>query len=213
MTEYLKNNVQLQILAVFSGGPLLIWAAAGDPGRTPLKESLSVLTILAFGLMIGLFYLARPNRAAVRKIGAAKLLRWHKLIGYAAVPVLLVHPVLLVVPRYFEAGLAPGEAFRTIVTTTSSSGILFGLGAWCLMLLLGLSALLRKQLPLTYPTWRIVHGVLALLCVVSAALHALDLGRHADSAMAVFVVLLSAGGIYLLLKSYAAKEQPEGEKR
>lgn len=213
MVEYLKNNVQLQILAVFIGGPLLIWAAAGDPARTPLKESLSVLTLLAFSLMIGLFYLARPNRAAVRQISAGKLLRWHKLIGYIAAPVLLVHPVLLVLPRYFEAGLAPGEAFRTMVTTTSSSGILFGLGAWCLMLLLGLTALLRKQLPLTYPTWRRVHGVLALLCVVSAALHALDLGRHADSAMAGFILLASAGGVYLLLKSYAAKNQPAEEQR
>ncbi len=213
MAEYLKNNVQLQILAVFIGGPLLILAGGGDPQRTPLKESLSVLTILAFSLMIGLFYLARPNRAAAKKINVSKLLRWHRLIGYVAVPVLLVHPVLLVVPRYFEAGLAPGEAFKTIVTTTSSSGILFGLGAWCLMLILGLTALMRKKLPLTYPTWRTVHGVLALLCVMSAALHALDLGRHADSAMAAFIMLLSAGGIYLLLKSYAAKDQPEGEKR
>ncbi len=213
MAEYLKNDVQLRILAVFIGGPLLIWAAGGDPARTPLKESLSVLTLLAFSLVLGLFYLARPNRAAVRKVGAAKLLRWHRLIGYVAVPVLLVHPVLLVVPRYFEAGLPPGEAFRTIVTTTSSSGILFGLGAWCLMLILGLSALLRKQLPLKYPIWRTVHGVLALLCVLSAALHALDLGRHADSAMAAFIMLAVAGGVYLLLRNYAAKNLPAEEMK
>ena len=122
MAEYIKNNIQLQILSFFVTMPLMIWAVGSDPQRTLLKESLSVVTILAFSLMIGLFYLARPNSLVVKKVRFSRLVSWHKVIGYSALPVLLLHPVLLVVPRYFEAGIAPGEAFATIVTTFSSPG-------------------------------------------------------------------------------------------
>ncbi len=213
MAEYIKNNVQLQILAVLIGMPLMIWAAGSYPQRTLLKESLSVVTILAFSLMIGLFYLARPNRAAVKKISLSKLLSWHKIVGSVAVSVLLIHPFLLVVPRFFEAGIAPGEAFGTIVTTFSSSGILFGLTTWSLLLILGLTSLTRKKLPLRYQTWRTIHGALALLCIVSAVFHVIDLGRHTDIAMTAFIALLATGGIYLLLKSYVVQNQTESEKK
>ncbi len=213
MMEHIKNNVQLQILGFFIAMPLMIWAVGNYPQRTLLKDSLSVTTILAFSLMIGLFYLARTNRAAVKKIGLLKLLGWHKIIGYLAVPVLLTHPFLLVLPRFYEAGIAPGEAFNTIVTTFSSPGILFGLSGWCLLLILGVTSLLRKKLPLSYRSWRILHGALALLCITSAAFHVVDLGRHTDIAMTTFISLLSAGGIYLLLKSYVPQNQSESAKR
>ncbi len=201
MTEYIKNNVQLQILAAFIGMPLLIWAAGNFPQRTWLKESLSVLTILAFSLMIGLLYLTRTNKSAAKRTKLNKLINLHKIIGYSAIPVLLLHPFLLVVPRFFESGILPLEAFSIIVTTFTSRGIVLGLTAWSLLLILGVTSLIRKKLPMTYQTWRVIHGFLALLCISSAVFHVIDLGRHADFAMTFFIVLLSAGGVCLLLKN------------
>lgn len=212
MIKYIKNNVHLQILATFIVIPLIIWAINTDPRRTLLKESLSVITLVAFSLIIGLLYLARTNQFIVNKIKFSKLINLHKFIGYAVVPLLLLHPFLLVVPRYFEAGVEPLEAFSTIITTFTSTGVVFGLIAWILMLLIGLTSLLRKKLPMTYQTWRIVHGVLAVLCIASAALHVLDLGRHSNLIMSLFIIIFSAGGLYLLLKSYILQTQRKGEK-
>ncbi len=196
MAEYIKNNVQLQILVGLIGMPLMIWAAGNYPQRTLLKESLSVVTILAFSLMIGLLYLTRTNRFAVQKATIRKVISLHKIVGYVAVPVLLVHPFLLVLPRFFEAGIAPGEAFRIMVTTISSPGIVFGLAAWCLLLILGATSLLRKMLPLQYQTWRTMHCMVAFACISSAVFHVLDLGRHANLLMTLFILLLFAGGVY-----------------
>ncbi len=207
MAEYIKNNVQLQILAAFISMPLMIWAVGNYPQRTLLKESLSVVTIVAFSLMIGLLYLARTNIFVVKKIKFSKLIGLHKFIGYAAAPVVLSHPFLLVVPRFYESGVEPFEAFTTILTTFTSQGVVFGLIAWSLMLLIGVTSLLRKKLPMKYQTWRVAHGALAVLCIVSAVCHVLDLGRHVDFTMTVFVVLLSTGGLYLLLKNYACREK------
>ncbi len=212
MTEYIKSNVQLQILAAFIVMPLMIWAMGSTPQRTLLKESLSVVTIISFSLMLGLFYLARTNIFIVKKIRFSKLIGLHKFIGYAAVPLLLVHPFLLVVPRFFEAGVDPFDAFITIATTFTNKGVIFGLVAWSLLLIIGVTSIFRKNLPMKYQTWRIVHSVLAVLCAFFAVFHVIDLGRHIDVAMTVFIVLLFVGAIYLLLKNYAENGQETGKQ-
>jgi len=209
MAEMSKNNLEVKILSLFGALPLLIWAAGSLPQRGVLKESLSVLTLVAFSLMVGLFYLSRINPATQRtKTGS--LIKLHKIIGYTALPVLILHPLLLVVPRFYEAGVAPLDAFITIVTTFSSQGILFGLGGYGLLFLLGATALLRKKLPLSYPDWRLIHGLLALIALLSTLLHVVDLGRHFNLTTAGLVALLAAGGVYLLLKNWS---QIQGRKR
>lgn len=212
MAEYIKNNVQLQILAAFIFMPLMIWAVGDYPQRTLLKESLSVVTIVAFNLIIGLFYLARTNKNVMKGIKFSKLTGLHKFVGYVAVPVLLLHPLLLVVPRFYEAGIEPLDAFTTMLTTFTSQGVIFGLIAWSSMLLIGVTSVLRKKLPMKYQSWRVVHGGLAILCIFSAAFHVIDLGRHIDFAMTMFIVLLSVGGIYKLLKTYISQGKKLEEK-
>jgi predicted ferric reductase len=206
MSETTKKSLHLPVLAFFFVAPLLIWAMGDYPERTALKETLSVLTLLSFSLVLGLFYLARPNSRVAKNVVFRKMLNWHKYVGYCAVTILLVHPFLLVVPRYFEAGTDPGESFVTILTTFSSSGIIFGLIAWALMLLLGLTSFIRSALPMKYTTWRVLHGILALLAIFSAVFHVVDLGRHMDVAMAVYIVIVAGGGVYMLLHNYLNKK-------
>jgi predicted ferric reductase len=211
MNEPLKNNFYRQSVVIFIGLPLFIWAAETLPPRTLLKELLSVLTILAFSQMIGLFYMSRINGSAVKKTRYSQLIKWHKAIGYSAVIILLLHPFLLVVPRFFEAGIAPQEALVTILTTVTRQGVVLGLITWCLLLILGITAFVRKQLPISYRTWRVIHGILAMLLVVSAAWHAIDLGRHSSLAMSVSIALLAAGAVLLLLKNCLPAKQQTGE--
>lgn len=210
MHEYLKTNVFHQLVVIFIGLPLFIWAAETLPPRTLLKESLSVLTILAFSQMIGMFYMSRINESAVEQTICSHLIKWHKAIGYTAVILLVLHPFLLVLPRFFEAGIAPQEALVTILTTFTSQGVILGILAWCLLLALGITSLVRKKLPIRYRRWRVIHGILALLIVVSAAWHAIDLGRHSSPAMSVFVALLAGCGVLLLLKNYLTENPQTG---
>ncbi|MGB4828238.1 MAG: hypothetical protein WBP18_13385, partial [Paracoccaceae bacterium] len=48
-------------LTVFVGLPLLFYALGDAPRRSVLKEALSLLTLLAFTMMLGQFFLARSN--------------------------------------------------------------------------------------------------------------------------------------------------------
>lgn len=192
-------------MLVFIGLPLLLWATGDFPRRTLLKESLSVLTLVAFSLTLGQFPLARINGGAVMALGAARVVRYHKIIGYAAAAVLLVHPLLIVLPRRFEVGIDPLDALAVIITEFDSSGVLLGMAAWCLMLVLGVTSLIRGSLPMSPKTWRIFHGTLSGAFAILATWHALNLGRHTDAAFSAMLFALAAAGVGLFIWSHLPK--------
>jgi predicted ferric reductase len=198
MDIYRKSPFVKTSVLVFGGLPLLLWILGGFPERSFLKESLSVVTMLSFFFMIGMFFWSRANAVVVKDLRMRRTIKIHKTIGYTCVSVMLLHPLFLVLPRCFEAGVSPDDAFVTIVTTFHT-GIVLGMLAWILLLTLGMTALMRNQLPMTYKTWRRWHGILAVVFIAVAAWHAIDLGRHSNLAMSSLIVLLTAVGVRLFL--------------
>ncbi|MBI9017737.1 MAG: ferric reductase-like transmembrane domain-containing protein [Phycisphaerae bacterium] len=204
----IKTNKKCYLFSMsltFIGLPLLLWSLNDLPQRTALKDSISVLTIIAFSLMLGQFFLARTSKNILKDYNLTKALKIHKLIGYIFVPILLAHPFLIIFPRYFEAGIEPKEAFITLITTFESPGVILGIIAWCLMFILGVTSLLRNKLPIKYKTWRVIHGILSIMFILIATRHAIMLGRHMDRAMSICMSIMAAGGILLLLKTYILK--------
>ena len=205
-----KYNIIAAILMII-GFPILCWVLGDTPKRTWLKEGISILTILAYFLMIGQFFLARSNRNLLKAHQMNKVLKIHKIIGYAFVIILLIHPFLIVFPRYFESGVKPVEAFITIISSYGSIGVLLGIIAWLFMLILGITSLFRNKIGLSYKTWRIFHGSLSIAFIVLASWHAIDLGRHTNIMMSAYMITLGGAGVALLLKTYFFKSLKEGE--
>lgn len=196
------NNPVLKYASVFIGIPLLLWSL-GDYHRDDiLKEALSVLTLLAFSLMIGQFYLTRFFREDYSGVRMSKLVKMHRAFGYVFVSVLFLHPLFVVMPRYFEAGLNVEEAFVTMVTTFDSLGIVLGIIAWCLIVVLGLFSVFKEQSGLSYINWRTIHGILSILFISIACYHVIDMGRHINFPIKIFMVFFSAGGILIVLRNY-----------
>ena len=200
-----NKKILWQSIAVFTGIPLLLWAMGTLPERSLLKESLSIITILAFCQMIGQLFWTRSNRSAVTQLTMNNVIKYHKIIGYTFFLILLFHPFYLVVPRLFESGVAPVDAFVTIISTLNQ-GVVLGIIAWCLMLALGVTSFVRKKLPMKYRTWRAFHGMLAIFFILLAVCHVIDLGRHSTLAMSIFISMLTGGGVLLLLKTYILKK-------
>ena len=163
------------------------------------------MAILAFCQMIGQFFWTRANRSVATNLKMRKMIKYHKIIGYTFVIILFFHPLYLVIPRFFESGVSPVDAFITIITTLNQ-GVLLGIIAWCLMLALGITSFARKKLPMKYKTWRVFHGILAMLFISTAAWHVIDLGRHSNSAMSILISMLTAVGVLLVLKTYTVKK-------
>ena len=193
-------------VAVFIGLPLLFYTLGDVPRRSLLKESLSILTLLAFTLMLSQFFLARSNEALFTLFKPLRVQRVHKVIAYGAISVILLHPFLVVLPRYFEAGVKPVDAFVTMLTTFDNPGILLGLVAWTLLLVLGITALFRmrliKRFKIRYRNWRYFHGLLAVTFTVLGTWHAIELGRHTDTAVSTFFIAIALFGGALLARLY-----------
>jgi len=133
------------------------------------------------------------------------VVKWHKVLGYVFLSILLLHPFLIVLPRYFEAGITPEDAFSELLANFNQQGLMLGLTTWILMIIIGLTSLLRNNLPFTYKTWRVIHGYLSIAFIVTASLHVVNMGRHINNPMAWLIAVLSISGVAMLLKTYIVK--------
>ena len=205
----MKRTDTLQSILIYcllcTGMPIMFYQLAGLPQRTVLKETFSLMTLLAFFLMLGQFFLSRGTFHFFPGVRAATLITWHKILGYLCVAVLLIHPLLIVLPRHFEAGIGARSAFITMITTTETTGITIGIISWIALLTLGITSLLRKQLFGAYRTWRRVHGLLALILLLLSAFHAIDLGRHMTMPFAIYLGIGGVSGALLLVKTMLPK--------
>lgn len=194
-------NIAAAII-IFICLPLLFWSLGDFPSRTLLKEAISLTIIIAFTLMLGQFFLARSNREIIKEHPMSSVVKVHKFIGYFFISVLLLHPFLIVVPRFFEAGISPYDAFITLISTYNITGIFLGISAYVLMLILGLTSMFRKRLGIKYKTWRVFHGWLSIAFIIVSTWHVLLQGRHINLPMSIYIITLAALGVALLFRTY-----------
>lgn len=201
-----KSRAVFAASAVFVGLPLLFYFLGEYPRRNILKESLSLATLLSLSLVLGQFFLSRGNEALTSLFKLPAIQKVHKFIGYTVLSVLFLHPALIVLPRAFEGGVEPWDAFFTMITSFDNLGIVVGLGAWLTMVVLGVSSWFRlklmKQFANRYKGWRYFHGGLALVFAGLGVWHAILLGRHTDLVWILFLVGAAAFGALLLGRLY-----------
>lgn len=205
MEKRIKFYNRLAIIIVFIALPLLFYALGDFPRRSFLKEIIAVITVLAFFTMLLQFYLSRLNRNVLKNHKMSKVIHWHKVLGYVFVSVLMLHPVLIVFPRFFESGVEPIGAFTSLLTNYTNTGILLGIIAWLLMILIGITAMFRSYLGIRYKAWRYLHGLISLVFIILASTHVISLGRHINRPMALIIILLASGAVVILIKTYFIK--------
>ena len=205
----MENNIKLKYilisLFIFVIIPLFILSLQTLPPRTLLKESTSVLVIVGFFFLLGQFYLNRSNKVFIKIYKMVKIIKLHKIIGYLVIAIFFIHPFLIVLPRFFEAGVDPIYAFWLMITDFKSLGIIFGLIAWCVMIALLLTSFYKDKLNMTYVKWRVLHIVLSIVFVAAGLWHVIDLGRHMNEIMILFIFLLVCISVYQLRKLYFSK--------
>lgn len=180
--------------------PIVFFFLGDFPSRTILKTSISIITIAAFFILIAQFFLSNINISLVFKM--FKVVKIHKVLGYIVLAIFLIHPFLIVVPRFFEVGPSPFESFFKMVLAFDNLGVILGIVAWILMFILGFTSFFRDKLNIKYKHWKYLHGGLSILFILIAAWHAIDLGRHMSSLMITLIVVLTLFASFLLIKKY-----------
>ena len=212
MGKNIFSNGYVRLAALLIIMPTLLYMSVELPQRTLLKESLSLLVVVSFSLMIGQFFLSRSGRKLLPDMKMSGVVKLHKILGYCFIPILLIHPFLIVLPRFFEAGVNPMDAFTTMIMTFESKGVVLGLCSWLLILIIGFTSYFRNHLFKSYTSWRSIHGVLSVLFIITGLWHSVELGRHMYGLLSLFFIACSTVGLLLFLKTFAGHKTKNAQE-
>ena len=184
-------------LLFFALAPVLLATTQDVPTQSTYQIVVLLVSVGAFGLMLGLFWLSRLMPENTVKIKYSSTLRWHKYIGYAAGLFFLIHPVLMIVRRFWVQESLPLDNLMLMI---KSPLMLTGIVAWFLMIVLVVMAFVRETMPAK--VFRYIHGLISIVFVGFATWHVVSIGRHSNAAMIAFWIALAAGAVATLLYSY-----------
>lgn len=205
-----RQKFRLVVFAIFFIAiPILLYYLEDFPRRNFLMETLSIITILGFTLLISQFFSTRINKKLVKDIRMVNVLKIHKIIGYIFISILLLHPFFIIVPKFFDNTVTPADAFIKLITTFSSLGVILGLIAYTSMLIILITSFFRFKLHLTYRTWRRLHGYFTLIFIITATWHVINIGRHSNTPLSIYYVLIVASGTVYLLRTYLKLQKNE----
>ncbi|WP_108883226.1 ferric reductase-like transmembrane domain-containing protein [Anderseniella sp. Alg231-50] len=181
--------------------PLVLSILQGRALRPFWDEISSGLAMTAFAILLVEFVLSGRFKVISARIGMDVTMRLHQLLARTALVFILIHPFLYQTP--FLTFPVPWDVSRQLTLGLGIGSLASGLAGWILLPVLVLTAVLRDQLPYRYETWRLMHGVGAVLIAAMAMHHTLNAGRYSsDPLLAGFWVVLLALALGSLLYSY-----------
>jgi len=157
--------------------PLALSWGLGGPPRPVRQEIASALGSVAFSLILVEFLLSGRFKTISDGIGMDVTMRVHRVMARTALIFALLHP-------FFYGGTPSGGARPWDVTgqltlNLDVAGLASGIAAFVVLPSFVLLAVARRDLDYTYETWRLMHGVGAVLIAVLLLHHATHAGRYA----------------------------------
>jgi predicted ferric reductase len=165
--------------------PLALAWAAGLPPRPFLDDLSSGLALTAFAAMLVEFALSGRFRTVSDGIGIDLTMRLHQLFARTALGLVLLHPFLYTLP--IPGHPPPWDVTAAGYLRLDMASLASGGAAWILLGVLVATSIARDSLSYRYETWRLGHGIGAVLIAGLTAHHALEAGRY--SAIAPLTVL------------------------
>ena len=171
--------------------PLILSAWIGGPPRQFHQELASALGIIAFSMILAEFILSGRFKAMSTGVGMDVTMRFHQIMARIALVLALLHPFLY--QGTLTGGQRPWDPTRQLTLTTDFSALAPGIVAWLLLTGLVVMAIGRAQLGYRYETWRLLHGLGALLIAVLLLYHTVYAGRYGSQPVMTWVWLLMTG--------------------
>jgi predicted ferric reductase len=152
----------------------LAWLGARPP-RTFWDELASGAGLLAFTIILVEFVLSGRIRIISAHIGMDVTMRFHQLLARTAMVLAAIHPFLY---RTDFKQPYPWDFTRQASLTSDFTALGSGVLAWVLLPAFVLLAIGRDRIGWKYETWRLMHGLGALLIAGLLLHHTLSAGRY-----------------------------------
>jgi predicted ferric reductase len=152
-------------VAAFVALPLVPVALLVGTGEQSELDLAVVLGLVGVSAIIGTVVVSSRLRSLTSGLGIEQLLAVHRWLGLVVVGLVLAHVAAVIIPKPSRIKLldllhaSPGMRAATIATIA--------------LVLLAVTALLRRRLRLPYRIWRILHVALAAVGVAGGAVHVL----------------------------------------
>ncbi|MFC6635993.1 hypothetical protein GV827_04825 [Sulfitobacter sp. JBTF-M27] len=187
----MKQFVFIAVYLVAVTLPLILSWIVGGPPRSFWQEFASGLGILAFSMILIEFVLSGRFKSVSNGIGMDVTMRFHQFMARAALVFALLHPLLYQATPV--GGQRPWDISRQLTITTDFSDLVTGIAAYLLLPSLVLLAIGRTQLDYKYETWRLIHGVGALMIALLLLHHTIYAGRYGGQAVMMWFWLAMTG--------------------
>jgi predicted ferric reductase len=184
--------------------PLGLAYVQGIPSRRWADELSSGLALSAYaGLLIEFVLLGRFHLVS-DAIGIDTTMRFHQLIARSLTVIILLHPFLYATPLMGHS--LPSDTTERLTLGLTSLSMWTGLVAWLALMVMVLLAIFRDQWDVRYETWRLSHGIAAVILALFGAHHTIEAGRYSgDPTLATYWLVLLAVALFTLLWVYALK--------
>jgi predicted ferric reductase len=198
-----RPGLLLGIYITLMLAPLGLAAAQGKPARFFRDELASGLALVAFAVLIVEFVLSGRFRVISERMGMDVTMRFHQLLARSALAALILHPFLYASPI---AAVVPWDVSRRSTIDLGGASVATGLLAWVFLPTLVLTAIHRERLGWKYETWRLTHGLGALLVALASTHHVISAGRYsAEPLLAGFWLILLGLAAFSLAWVYVIK--------
>lgn len=200
------------LIALYIGLTLLplalAWAGARSP-RSFWDELATGAGLLAFAIILVEFVLSGRFRTISARIGMDVTMRFHQLFARTALVLAVVHPFLYQAPFGRQH---PWDTTRQLTLTFDLSSLWTGIVAWVLLIAFVLMSISREKIGYKYETWRVMHGLGAVLIAWLILHHTLSAGRYSQDPVLAYVwIALFAVAVLSLVYVYVL--EPIMQKR
>ena len=184
-TDEMKPLLMIALYLFIVALPLLLSWLTGGPPRPFHQELASGLGILAFTMILLEFILSGRFKSVSNGVGMDVTMRFHQIVARTALVFAVMHPFLY--QGTPAGGQRPWDPTRQLTITTDFSSLATGIAAFLLLPSLILLAIWRTQLDYKYETWRLMHGVGALLIALLLLHHTIYAGRYGSHPVMTWV--------------------------
>ncbi len=159
--------------------------------------------MLGFAIILVEFVLSGRFRTVSARIGIDVTMRFHQLLARTALAFALVHPFLYRSP--FRPAY-PWDVTRRTTVNVDALALASGTLGWIMLVVLVALSIGRDKIPYKYETWRMMHGIGAVLIAALILHHTLTMGRYSqDPWLAALWATLFAIAVLTLAFVYLAK--------
>ena len=180
MSSYLLVPLYLIVTLL----PLALAWFGARPARPFWDEMATGAGMLAFSIILVEFVLSGRFRTVSRSIGMDVTMRFHQLLARTALVFALVHPFLYDSPRNPQQ---PWDPTRQLTIAYELESLATGIIAWVLLPAFILISISRARSSYTYETWRMMHGIGALLITGLVLHHTLVAGRYSQDPLLAWI--------------------------